>query len=601
MRSIITGVLALLALAGQASPGLAQRPAPKQTFSPDRVTILTNGIADPSSPAIQMVNDLASQLGRSGMRVLPIAGEGGSGNLRDLLLLRGVDLAILDNDILAQLDFSGEYPDARRRIRYVTHLYDQTVYLLVRRSVTSIEGLRGRKIAAVHAATTARTLFGMLKIDVDVQSIDGQRLAREPALRGIDGLLLTSGEIPRLAIDATALGDFHLLPIPPSSATTKVYRAAQFAPDDLAGVARASAGSETIAVSTLLAVFDWTPQQSRYANVSTFIKGAFAALPDLRSSPTGATWRQADIRAEIPGWTRYSAADPAKVLGAAQLAKLATVDKPATATAKPMSSLAGQPPKLKPVSMVAIHRAPFADERATDGGLIPALLGSGLAVVGPAPGQRPVIKWSKADAVSLQLLTNETAADILLPWDLADCERPNDLTQSLAMLCDRATFSDPIMQVVIGLFSLAGGDFKFDNDANIQGRSLCVPHDRDLAELTAPGRNWIAEKRITLVRQPSLIDCISAVQRREADAFVATDLEGWHLLKQFGIAPLFAMAERPLGTRTIHAAVWKAHPQAAEMLDAVNRAIRQTKDSGTHASLVRQHLMTIWDNKVSVR
>ncbi|MEQ1718003.1 MAG: transporter substrate-binding domain-containing protein, partial [Hyphomicrobium sp.] len=537
----------------------------------------------------------------NGLRVLPIAGEGATGNLRDLLMLKGVDLAILDSDILAHLDLTGEYPDARRRIRYVTHLFDQTVYLLARKDVKTIEALRGRKVAAGHSAMTAKTIFGLNRIEVEVLSMDVLQALRAPASGGVEAVVLSSGEITRLGIDAATLGDFHLLPVPQLPAVLKVYRSVRIATEELAGVARATATVDSVKVSTLLAVFDWTPQQSRYINVTTFIKGAFAALPELREGAGGALWRQVDVRAEIPGWTRYAASEPVKLLTPAQVAKLAVVDKPVVAVMKPSPTSASSFPQPRPVSMVVINRAPLADERATDGGLIPALLGSGLAVVGPAKGQRSTIKWSKADAVSLQLLTNETAADVLLPWDLADCERPNDLTQSLAMLCDRANFSDPIMQVVVGLFSNAGSDFKFDTDASVHGRSLCVPQDRDLAELTGQGRNWIAEKRITLVRQPSLVDCISAVQRREADAFVATDLEGWHLLKQFGIAAMFVMAERPLGTRTIHAAVWKAHPRATEMLDLVNRAIRQTKDSGTHASLVRQHLMSIWENKVSVR
>lgn len=601
MRAIVTVFFASMAILAQVATGHAQRPAQKSAFAPDRVTVLTNGIADPASPAVQMVNDLAAKLGRNGMRVLPIAGEGAAGNLRDLLMLRGVDLAILDSDVLAHLDQSGEYPEARRRIRFVTHLFDQTIYLLARKGVGSLDALRGRTIAAARGAATARTLFGLLKIAVDVKAIEGQRPLSSQDLAGIDGLLVTSAELGRFGLNGAVLADFVLMPVPQSPAILATYRPVRIGTDELAGMQRMQPGTvDTVAVSTLLAVFDWTPQQSRHANVSSFIKAMFAALPDLRNGPDGAIWRQVDLRADIPGWTRYGAADPAKHLTPTQLAALAVVEKPkpTLAAAPPASGAAAAP---KPVSMVVINRAPFADERAADGGLLPALLAAGLAAVGPVKGQRPTVKWWPSDAVSLQLLTNETTADVLLPWDLADCERPNDLTQSLAMLCDRAAFSEPIMQVVIGLFSLTGGDFKFDTDAAIHGRSLCVPQDRDLAELTAPGRNWIAEKRITLVRQPSLLDCISAVQRREADAFVATDLEGWHLLKQFGIATAFAMAERPLGTRTIHAAVWKAHPRAGEMLETVNRAIRQTKDSGTHASLVRQHLMSLWDNKVSVR
>jgi len=600
MCRLVLASFILTAALGLCSPGQAQRTAVRATLTPERVTILTDGIADPGGPAVSMINDVAARLSHSGMRVLPIAGEGALGNLRDLLQLQGVDFAILNNDILAYLDLTGEYPDARRRIRYVTHLLDQTVYLLARKEFASLEALRGRKVAAGRGAITARTLFGLHKVAVEVQTIDSERLTQLQTLRDIDGLVLLGGEVARLDRSSAALGDFQLLAIPPSPALQKVYQPARIAATEFPGLARPEGPLDTIAVATLLAVFDWTPRHSRHANITAFIKGLFAGLQALRQAPAGAAWRQADVKAEIVGWTRYSGAEPDKLLSKAQLASLSGVDKPAPVP-PPAQPTAARAPQAKPISMLVVKRAPLADERAADGGLIPALLAAGIAMAGPVKGQRPAIEWSKSDAITPQLLANETAADVLLPWDLADCERPSDLTQTQAVLCDRATFSDPIMQVVIALFSIAEGDFKFDSNASIKGRSICVPLDRDIADLAIEGRNWIAEKHITLIRQPSLIDCVSLVQRREADAFVATDVEGLHLLKQLGIDPLFVIAERPLGARTIHAAVWKAHPQAAHMLETVNKAIRQIKDSGALANLVRQHLMPILAHKTDIR
>lgn len=598
MRRNLFAVLVLIAALMVAAGADAQRPG-RTPFAPDRVTILTDGLADPASPAVQMIAEAAGKLAPTGLRVLPIAGEGGAGNVRDLLMLRGVDLAILDSDVFAQLELSGEFPDAPRRIRYVSHLYDQTVYVLARKSITSLEALRGRSIAAAAGIGTARTLLGLNKLTADIKRLDTAALSRADGLAGIDGLVLLGGELARFGEFTTVLADFHLLPVAPSATVRKAYRPISIAPAELAGIARAGAGAggaiDGVALSTVLAVFDWTPQQSRYGNVTTFIKGLFAALPELREASPGTPWRRADVKATIPGWTRHAAAEPARLLTPAQLAQVATVERalapPSPSTSKPATAMQ--------LSLTIASRAPLADEHASGGGLIPALLRQGLTANGqPA---LPTMRWSKLDAASLLAATAEAGGDILLPWDLADCERPNDLTQAQAILCDRATFSDPIMPVVVGLFTLAGSDFKFETDTAAHGRTLCVPLDRDIADLTVPGRNWIAAKRVTLLRPATLIDCASLVQRREADAFVANDVEGWHLLKQLGIAPLFALTERPLGTRTLHAAVWKGHPRATELLETVNTAIRLAKDSGAHATLVRQHLMSVWDQKANVR
>ena len=142
------------------------------------VTVLTDGIADPNGAAALAINQLGDQPSQiANIRVLPIAGQGAAPNVRDLLYLRGVDLAILNSDILTFLDQIRQFPDARRRIRFVTHLFDQKVYLLVRKEIATIEGLRGRKLAILSRSggshTTATTLFGLLKIDVALEPLGG--------------------------------------------------------------------------------------------------------------------------------------------------------------------------------------------------------------------------------------------------------------------------------------------------------------------------------------------------------------------------------------------------------------------------------------------
>ena len=610
MRFLVQCVLAAsMVMAATLAPSHAQqqRAQPRVVLSPERVTLLTDGIADPNSTGVQLVNDLAARLGQQGLRVLPIAGEGGLGNIRDLLQLKGVDLAILNSDILSYLDATGEFPDARRRIRFVTHLGDQPVYLLGRANVASINDLRSRRVAALTAPgispVTAKTVFGLLKIDAELLPITPAQLAGDQSLSGIDGVIMSAGDAAKVGQLANRFTDFHLVPIVAGPALTKTYSSYQIPANELGALAMSSGPTDSIAFSTVLAVFDWTPQHSRYANVNGFLKGFFQALPTLRTMAYAPLWRQANIRAEIPGWQRYAAADPARLLSEAQLASLSAVERARPAPV--VASVAAVPEPKRPqgsgLSILAINRAPLADEAERDGGLIPALMAAGLRAVDSDNSRRPEFTWVKPDAISLQLLTNETAADIMLPWDKADCDRPSELTQTQAMLCDRATFSDPIMQVVIGLFTGADSEFKFPTDASIFGRTICLPGDRDIADLASPGRNWIAEKRINLIRQPTMLDCIGIVQRKEADAFVATDLEGQNVLKRLGLSKLFTMAERPLGTRTIHAAVWKSHPQAAEMLDKVNKAIRQIKDNGAHASLVNRYMMSIWNSNTGVR
>jgi TRAP-type uncharacterized transport system substrate-binding protein len=160
MRRLLLQVLA-------AAIGLAALSLGVEGQGASTVTILTDGITEPNGRATLAVNELAERLARTGkIRALPVAGRGAAANVRDLLSLRGIDLAILNSDVLAFLDQTRQHSDARRRIRYVTHLFDQQVYLLVRKEFKAIEDLRGRRLVILSQGggshVTATTLFGMM-------------------------------------------------------------------------------------------------------------------------------------------------------------------------------------------------------------------------------------------------------------------------------------------------------------------------------------------------------------------------------------------------------------------------------------------------------
>ena len=592
MRRLLLQVLA-------AAIGLAALSLGVEGQGASTVTILTDGITEPNGRATLAVNELAERLARTGkIRALPVAGRGAAANVRDLLSLRGIDLAILNSDVLAFLDQTRQHSDARRRIRYVTHLFDQQVYLLVRKEFKAIEDLRGRRLVILSQGggshVTATTLFGLQKIDVTLEALGPDAVLNDAGLGKFDGALLLSGELARLRVSSQMRQEFHLLPIALTPALQKSYRPAVIEGQEIAGLAE-PAKVETLAVSTLLAVFDWSPSSTRYANVRGFISAFFSALSDLRQQSSGSIWRQVDINAQIPGWTKYAAAEPRRMLRPAQLAELAAFERPKTALPQPPEPgpEAIRQPKIR---LLATGRAPLADERLPDGGLVTALVSSSLSRAQEGGAARPQIdvRWTKSALPPIQSLLGDRSVDMALPWESADCEQPNDLMQASAVLCDNALYTDPILQVVIGLFTLSDSPFDFGTDESIFGKTICIPHDRDVSILNANGRNWLAQKRVVVLRQPTLLDCISAVQKREADAFVANDLEGRYVLGRLGLAALFRMAERPLGTRGVHAIVSKDHARASELIGAVNRGLERLKRSDAYAAIVRQHLMRLW-------
>jgi Bacterial extracellular solute-binding proteins, family 3 len=246
---------------------------------------------------------------------------------------------------------------------------------------------------------------------------------------------------------------------------------------------------------------------------------------------------------------------------------------------------AGQPN----VRLLAVATPPLADEQLPDGGVVLALVRAGLGRAGPGAASESSVKWT-GEALTPKLL-QDPSVDLSLPVESADCDRPNNLTQSSAALCDSALFSEPILQVVLSLFTSSTSAFKFDTDQSIFGKIICLSRDHDLSVLNGNGRNWASYKRVTVARRATLLDCVAAVQANDADAFVATDLEGTHLLRRLGLAPYFTLLQRPLATGSIHAVVFRDHARAPDLIATLNNGLKKLKEGDAYASIVQKHLI----------
>ena len=256
--------------------------------------------------------------------------------------------------------------------------------------------------------------------------------------------------------------------------------------------------------------------------------------------------------------------------------------------------------KKDKMRVLAIARTPLADAHLAEGGLIVALVRASLSQSGPGDfaGMELDLRWTKAAPVPPQL--GDPAVDVALPVEGPDCEHPNDLTQSLAVLCDNAVFSDALLQVVVGLFAPTDSTFKFDTDEGIVGKTICVAQDHDVSALNGGGRGWVQFKRVTVMRRTTLLDCVAAVQGQAAHAFAAPDLEGRFLLARLGLAQVFSMQTRPLVTRGVHAVVARDNAKADALIGAINRGLKQLKQSGTYAAMVQKHLAGLWDGTATV-
>src|SRR5215470_10955426 len=150
---------------------LAQQPAPQSKYNEWRLMILGGY---PGTTYFNLVHDMAAVLaGNDDLRLIAVDAPGGIESLRALLLLRGVDLALVPENVLDYADaLAALGADLRERLTCVTRLYGEEVHILVGPGAYSIENLSGKKIAVPpedgNAEFTVRDLLRRLHIDAEV-------------------------------------------------------------------------------------------------------------------------------------------------------------------------------------------------------------------------------------------------------------------------------------------------------------------------------------------------------------------------------------------------------------------------------------------------
>jgi hypothetical protein len=100
---------------------------------------------------------------------------------------------------------------------------------------------------------------------------------------------------------------FHFLSIDDLSAFGDYYVPARLDAADYPNLI-ASGSIQTIAVPTVLAVFNWPTNSDRYRRVERFIEAYFAKFDKLQHPPFQPKWQEINIAGTVPGWTRYHVA-----------------------------------------------------------------------------------------------------------------------------------------------------------------------------------------------------------------------------------------------------------------------------------------------------
>jgi TRAP-type uncharacterized transport system substrate-binding protein len=257
----------------------------------------------------------------SNLRVLPIVSYGAASNLDDLLYLRGVDVAITQSDVFEYFRTQRKTPNLDKRIHYIIRLPISELHILARTDIKSMEDLRGKKVnfgpAGTGASLTGPIVFQRLGIEVEPVMIDNPSALQKLRSGEVAALVRAVGKPVDFFTKIPANSGFHFVPIPFSKLFADYYSLGELTNKDYPTLVPEGETVDTVAVPAVLAVYNWQKGNDRYRRVERFIDNLFGKWSRFQQPPFHPKWRDINLAATVPGWTRFSVADHmlAKVAG----------------------------------------------------------------------------------------------------------------------------------------------------------------------------------------------------------------------------------------------------------------------------------------------
>jgi uncharacterized protein len=306
----VAGCIGLMLLAGTAAAQTAQPDAAlRERINVGTVGLMSGGV---DGTYVRIAADLAAVLDdRKSLRVMPILGKGSLQNIADVLYLRGVDVGIVQSDVLAYAQRQRLFPTLERRIRYITKLYNEEFHLLAHADIKDIHDLAGKPVnfdvPGSGTEMTASLVLDRLGIPVEQTSFD-QALALDKLRRGeIEALAYVAGKPTRLFRDLRPEDGLHFLSVPLTPELLDTYLPSQLTAEDYPAVTGDPV--ETVAVGAVMAVYNWEPGSDRYRKVERFTDALFSRFEEFQKPPRHAKWKEVNLAAKVPGWTRFDAAE----------------------------------------------------------------------------------------------------------------------------------------------------------------------------------------------------------------------------------------------------------------------------------------------------
>jgi TRAP-type uncharacterized transport system substrate-binding protein len=284
---------------------------------PNENTIgIISGSVNSDDTYLHVATDLAAVLNDAdNLRILPVVGIGGSQNIRDVRVLKGIDVGVTQvnilNDFRRSMEEEGIVDD---KIVYICKLYNEEAHLIARSNITSIEQLRGQKVNLDELGSgtnySMRGVFASLNIKIDEVSMTQVEALEKLKGGEIAATVLIAGKPARSMSQLKSAEGLHFLSIPFAAPLL----ASNFLPttlthDDYPDTIPRGQSVDTIAVTAVLIAYNWPKNTDRYRRIQKFVDAFFPRIPEFQKPPRHVKWREVNLDAVLPGWKRFEPAE----------------------------------------------------------------------------------------------------------------------------------------------------------------------------------------------------------------------------------------------------------------------------------------------------
>jgi uncharacterized protein len=305
--ALIFSVL-IASVANAASPD--HSPSLRQRINDNVVTILS-GNRDGAS--LGFVYDLSEVLDDGdNLRVLPVVGKGSAQNVRDVLLLQGIDMGITHSNLLNHFAKTGELGDIKDRITYIAKLFNEEMHVIASTDIQTLADLNGKTVNFGEAGSgtqlTSELVFQLLGIkakEVNMGQADAVQAIREGR---IAATILITGKPSSFVKTLSRADGLRLVPIPFSAPLVDDYYPATLEHADYPKLIGDTEHVDTVANCAVIIAFNWAKGSSRYRKVAKFVDAFFDHFDAFRHPPRHPKWREVNFSATLEGWKRFPAA-----------------------------------------------------------------------------------------------------------------------------------------------------------------------------------------------------------------------------------------------------------------------------------------------------